>query len=66
MKSLKNLGGFIPTLFDLPEVWKINAEKHGPYWNWVMLPLYFTTIFFFLVPFTILVLISIAVSTKPK
>lgn len=65
MMNLKKLGDWIPTIFDLPEVWEINASRCGGRYN----ALFFWTYpiaAVILLPVTVLALIEVALTTKSK
>lgn len=64
MKDLKNMGEFIPTIFDLPEVWSLNRKAYGRWYNYAFCWLY-PIAAVLLLPFTILCLIARWIGKSP-
>lgn len=64
MSDLKCMGGVIPTIFDLPEVWRLNRRDNGSWFNIVFFWFY-PIVAILLLPFTILCLIGRWIGKQP-
>lgn len=64
MKDLKYMGDFIPTIFDMPEVWRLNREAYGRWFNYAFF-WYYPIAGLFLVPSTVFCLIARWIGRKP-
>lgn len=65
MNKHKNIGGIFPTLFDIPDMWRLNSTRCSGKLNLYFFWLYPIAVVF-LIPFTILCFIEIVLTTNSK
>jgi hypothetical protein len=65
MTQLKNMGGLFPTIFNLPEMWRLNSNRANGRFNLIFFWGYLIMLLA-LIPFTVLCLIEYLFISKEQ